>query len=112
MSPITTPPAGWAGAGGAAARNVSSMVVATGGSLTLALLFGRGEEPPAPTFSNASLGFSGGGGAICGRLPGEATGGGGTAEGSILGGSIGAGIAGTAGGAGNGARERGACGTG
>src|ERR1019366_5216063 len=73
---------------------------------------GRGELPPAPTGSNASLGFSGGGGAICGTFPGEATGGGGTTAASILGGSMGVGIAGAAEGTGTGARKRGACGTG
>ena len=47
-----------------------------------------------------------------GRIPGEATGGGGAASASILGGSMGAGMDGAAAGAGIGARKRGACGTG
>ena len=115
MSPIMIPPAGVAGgelAGADGVRSTSAMVLAIGGSFTFGFELGCGEAPPAPTGSNASLGFSTGGGAACGRFPGEAGGGGGTTAASILGGSMGAGTAGVGTGAGSGARKRGACGTG
>src|SRR3954470_14729020 len=87
MSPIIIPPAGAAGAGFAGVdgvRSKSERVLAIGGSFTLGFAFGCDEVPPAPTGSNASLGFSTGGGAACGRFPGEAGGGGGTTAASIL----------------------------
>src|SRR5258706_15046357 len=91
-------------------REACSAKVFGSGSLILGSGLERGNGPPAPTGSKASLGFSGGGGS-CGILP--AGTGGGAAEASIFGGSIaGAGTAGTGGpGAGSGAPKRGACGT-
>jgi hypothetical protein len=79
------------------------MVVATGGSFTLVLVFGRGEGPPAPTFSNASFGFRRAAAGALRRFQGEATGAG-NGRGFYLRGSIGTGIAGPQGALGNGAR--------